>query len=58
MKKNNINIEELPIELKSALELPSGAKYYKCALQVNPYSYLKKTEEQITGLMNKNITIK
>jgi ABC-type lipoprotein export system ATPase subunit len=26
--------------LDTALELPSGARFYRCALQVNPYAYL------------------
>ena len=26
--------------IKSALSLPNGARFYKCALQVNPYQYL------------------
>ncbi len=27
-------------QLKAALELPNGASFYRCALQVNPYAYL------------------
>ena len=28
--------------IDSALELTSGARFYKCALQVNPYEYLSR----------------
>lgn len=28
--------------LKDALKLPSGARFYRCALQINPYGYLKR----------------
>ena len=27
--------------MKAALELPDGARFYRCALQVNPFAYLK-----------------
>ena len=30
-----------PENTKKACSLPSGAKYFRCALQVNPFSYLK-----------------
>lgn len=29
-------------QLAEALRLPSGARFYKCALQVNPFAYLKR----------------
>ncbi|RJP22093.1 MAG: phosphoesterase [Candidatus Omnitrophota bacterium] len=28
--------------IKNALELPGGARFYRCALQVNPYEYVKR----------------
>lgn len=30
-----------PDLIKTALELPNGARFYRCALQVNPFEYLK-----------------
>lgn len=33
---------ELSQAIKAALELPNGARFYRCALQVNPFSYLKR----------------
>jgi hypothetical protein len=32
--------------LNAALELPNGARFYRCALQVNPYSYLNRNSKQ------------
>jgi predicted ATPase len=34
--------EPLPERLAAALELPGGARFYRCALQVNPYAYLRR----------------
>jgi len=31
-----------PEPISEALKLPSGACFYKCALQVNPYDYVKR----------------
>lgn len=31
----------LPAALRTALEHPSGARFYKCALQVNPFNYVQ-----------------
>src|SRR5690348_11947461 len=28
--------------LRAALRLPSGARFYKCALQINPFGYLQR----------------
>ena len=28
--------------LRAALDLPSGARFYRCALQINPFAYLKR----------------
>jgi len=28
--------------MQAALELPNGARFYRCALQVNPYAYLER----------------
>jgi predicted ATPase len=32
--------------LQAALELPNGARFYRCALQVNPFAYLKRHRKQ------------
>lgn len=32
----------LPERMQAALELPNGARFYRCALQVNPYAYLAR----------------
>jgi hypothetical protein len=29
-------------QLNAALSLPNGARFFKCALQVNPFAYLKR----------------
>ncbi|MBW1738256.1 MAG: phosphoesterase, partial [Deltaproteobacteria bacterium] len=34
MKKNDL--------MQNALKLPSGARFYRCALQVNPFEYLRR----------------
>ncbi|MFZ0888001.1 MAG: hypothetical protein WA005_06085 [Candidatus Binataceae bacterium] len=34
--------------LNVALKLPDGARFYRCALQVNPFAYLKKHSKQTT----------
>jgi len=36
----------LPERLAAALKLPSGARFYRCALQVNPFAYLKRHDKQ------------
>lgn len=35
-------------KLLDALSLPSGAHYYRCALQVNPFSYVKANSKPTT----------
>ena len=32
--------------LNTALKLPNGARFYRCAFQVNPFSYLKRHKKQ------------
>jgi len=32
--------------LKIALELPNGARFYRCAMQINPFSYLSRYSKQ------------
>ncbi|WP_342166921.1 TrlF family AAA-like ATPase [Methylobacterium sp. SD21] len=32
--------------IKGALQKPGGARYYRCALQVNPFAYLKRHAKQ------------
>jgi predicted ATPase len=32
--------------LDTALDLPNGARFYRCALQVNPFAYLKRHAKQ------------
>jgi hypothetical protein len=34
------------VRLDAALTLPSGARFYRCALQVNPFAYLKRHSKQ------------
>jgi energy-coupling factor transporter ATP-binding protein EcfA2 len=34
--------------LQSALKLPNGARFYKCALQINPYAYVKRHSKPTT----------
>jgi hypothetical protein len=48
-----------PDPLQKALELPNGARFYRCALQVNPFEYLnvhsKKTSFQDEDSYNRAI---
>lgn len=32
--------------MQAALKLPSGARFYRCALQINPFAYLKRHNKQ------------
>ena len=34
--------------VQAALELPGGARFYRCALQVNPFAYLKRQNKATT----------
>ena len=34
--------------LNTALKLPNGARFYRCALQVNPFAYLNRHNKQTT----------
>jgi len=36
------------IALNEALRLPDGARFYRCALQVNPFAYLGRHNKQTT----------
>ena len=36
----------LSAPLTAALELPNGARFYRCALQVNPFAYLARNKKQ------------
>ena len=38
----------LPEPLQVALELPGGARFYRCALQVNPFGYLIRHQKPTT----------
>ena len=40
---SNITLSE---RLSAALKLPNGARFYRCALQVNPFAYLKRYRKQ------------
>ncbi len=42
--------KDLPEPLTRALALPKGAQFYRCALQVNPSSYLRRYRGQDHGL--------
>ena len=37
-----ISADALSELMQAALELPSGARFYRCALQVNPFAYLNR----------------
>lgn len=39
-----------PQNIKKVLNLPSGAKYFRCALQVNPVNYLRNNRGEDHGL--------
>lgn len=40
---DNMNIaSRLPAPIAAALRRPSGARFYKCALQVNPFEYVQR----------------
>ena len=34
--------------MHAALELPNGARFYRCALQINPFAYLRRHHKQTT----------
>ena len=34
--------------MHAALELPNGARFYRCALQINPFAYLKRHHKHTT----------
>ena len=34
--------------IQAALQLPGGARFYRCALQVNPFAYLERHNKQTT----------
>lgn len=40
------SIGVLSERMQSALELPNGARFYRCALQVNPFAYLERHNKQ------------
>ena len=40
---SNVTLSE---RLSAALKLPNGARFYRCALQVNPFAYLKRYRKQ------------
>ncbi len=44
--KGNRMVETGSNRLESALKLPNGARFYGCALQVNPFAYLKRHAKQ------------
>lgn len=54
--------ETLSERLKDALTLPNGVRFYRCALQVHPFAYLKrhtketafKTEADYNAAITKN----
>ena len=38
--------QPLSERMKAALDLPNGARFYRCALQVNPFAYLERHNKQ------------
>jgi len=47
---DNMNNEMWPGGIQKALSLPDGARYFRCALQVNPFGYLKSNRGIDHGL--------
>ena len=48
MVKTGSSTETLSERLNIALKLPNGARFYRCALQVNPFAYLTRHKKQTT----------
>jgi predicted ATPase len=44
--KANSSTVTLSKRLNTALKLPNGARFYRCALQVNPFAYLSRHNKQ------------
>jgi energy-coupling factor transporter ATP-binding protein EcfA2 len=49
-KERQILNSKWPESIEKVLTLPSGAEYFRCALQVNPFSYLKNNRGEDHGL--------
>lgn len=49
-KERELLNSKWPENIEKALNLPLGAKYFRCALQVNPFSYLKTNRGEDHGL--------
>ncbi len=49
----NIMNKTWPDGINKALSLPAGAKYFRCALQVNPFRYLENNRGEDHGLGEK-----
>jgi len=47
-RKVDRSSEMLSSRLTSALKLPNGARFYRCALQINPFGYLKRHSKETT----------
>ena len=46
-----VGTESAPLlteSMHAALELPNGARFYRCALQINPFAYLKRHHKHTT----------
>ncbi|NQE45016.1 hypothetical protein C5S31_03200 [ANME-1 cluster archaeon GoMg2] len=43
-------INRWPESMENVLNLPSGAKYFRCSLQVNPFNYLGDNRKEDHGL--------
>ena len=48
MKTRSTMTGTLSGRLNAALKLPNGARFYRCALQVNPFAYLNRHKKQTT----------
>ncbi len=46
--KTNSMTGTLSERLNAALKLPNGARFYRCALQLNPFAYLNRHSKQTT----------
>jgi len=42
------SVHPLPDHMRNALKLPDGSRFYRCALQVNPFVYLQRHGKQTT----------
>lgn len=49
--KSSVARTTMSDRLNAALKLPNGARFFRCALQVNPFAYLRRHSKQTTFSM-------